>query len=291
MTLFDTQTINRLYDHIDSFLSEKYISTSSTYTYSSVLSLFTQFLIAECSTLSWQILVQFKSWLILKGHKSSTTSLYLIICRQFMDYLEFREDFDLGPRPYFVCSPSRSHIRFLSLSSADALFNSVLSSDPRSALIVALMLRCGLTPRDFPLLKTYDINETPSSISLFIRSSSRLFKDFLIPIDNSFRTLVDNQLCFCQSHSTTVLFPSTSNRSFLSPISARSISRIVRSHLIACHLSAYSCYSLRHTYNLYNLRLMDPIQAFILSRFVNYRSFDIYVSIYRNYLSRKIFEL
>lgn len=189
-----------------------------------------------------------------EDHKPSTTNGYLMAVRQFFKFLEEQGIYtDISKNVKTIKIDDDFKKDYLTSSQAKALLSSIERdslSGKRDFAIIALMITTGMRDVEVMRADIEDIRTAGDSRVIYYRGKGRSekgkFKKLAPVVDEAIR---DYLRARGKAEKSEALFVSDANRNRGERMTTRSISRIVKSRLVAVGLDSdmLTAHSLRHT--------------------------------------------
>lgn len=276
---------------INCFISEMDVVERSKITYRVNITVFLNWVFSngyDYSRLDCVSILKYKTHLIEESKSPSTIDSYLTAVRKYFKWTSIHNTHDNIAEK--VKGPKRSKTinkMPLSLEQAKQLLNSVDTSTPvgiRDYTIIKVLLKTALRISELQRVLISDIKDLSGQKVLYIQGKRHISKDDFIQLTKSTYNTILKCIALTEVKSNVdPLFKSFSPQNPGDPITSRSISRVVKEHLIKIGLNdkRYTAHSLRHTAaclmitsgaTLYETQLFmrhnDPAITIIYTRFL-----------------------
>lgn len=213
-------------------------------------------------------------------HKASTVNGYLMAVKQFYKFLEEQGIAQNVARNVKAVKLDSDNFRkdYLTTNQCKSLINSIDRSTlngKRDFAICVLMLTTGMRDIEVSRANIEDIKTVGDFTALYYRGKGRSeknkYKKLAEPVEEAIR---DYLRARGKAEPTEALFTSTANRNKGERMTTRSISRIVKTHLLSIGLDSdrITAHSLRHTcatQNLLNGGTLEETQQLLDHRDIN----------------------
>lgn len=269
---------------IEKFIQDQDIKDKSRDTYRKALRQFFSFINGtDLRTLTREHVLSFKGFLA-SGKSPYTVSTYLTAVRKFFEWTESLKVYPNIAKGVKGAKTSRDFKKYaLKVEQVKTILNSVDRSSiagKRDYALLNLLVRTGLRTIEIFRANVSDIRQEGGEALLYIQGKGRDSKDaFVLLTDENLKPINEYLSARGDTREDSPLFASLSDRNHSGRLTTRSLSRIVKEHLINIGLNnrRFTAHSFRHTAVTLSLLAGATIQeAQALARHSNINTTMIY---------------